>query len=277
MESISIKRLSFSHTVLASSELPKIPNKSISNILNKTFSTTGFTKAILLPKPLEILKNVSLSLEKGDILCISGKSGEGKSTLLRVIAGLEKASSGEITLFDEHIKPSEWTALSMAQRGLGFVFQNNALLSDLTVRDNIAVPLRYNKMMGTEDEIEQRVDRALLLMLARSFANEYPYSLSLGMRKRVAIARAWAMDAKILLLDEPTAGLDKNSRNNLLSLIKNLRGLYKTTILMVVSDLLVARDLDSKISFLIDKKLSDPMYYNEIRNNEDSRIRAMVM
>jgi len=276
MESISIKRLSFSRTVLTSSELPKVPNKSVTNILNKTFSSAGFTKAIFLPKPVEILKNVNLSLEKGDILCISGKSGEGKTTLLRVIAGLEKATSGEISLFDEQVKPSEWTALSMAQKGIGFVFQNNALISDLTVRDNITIPLRYNKK-GTEDEIEQKVDRALLLMLARSFANEYPYSLSLGMRKRVAIARSWAMDANILLLDEPTAGLDKNSRNNLLSLINNLRELYKTTIIMVINDLLVARDLNSKISFLLDKKLSDPVYYNEIRNNEDSRIRAMVM
>jgi len=275
MESISIKRLSFSRTVLASSELPKIQNKSISNILNKTFSTAGFTKAIFLPKPVEILKNVNLSLEKGDILCISGKSGEGKSTLLRVIAGLEKASSGEISLFDEPVKPSDWTALSMAQKGIGFVFQNNALISDLTVRDNIAVPLRYNKM-GTEEEIKQKVDRALLLMLARSFANDYPYSLSLGMRKRVAIARSWAMDANILLLDEPTAGLDKNSRNNLLSLINNLRELYKTTIIMVINDLLVAKDLNSKISFLLDKKLSEPVFYNEIKNNKDSRIRAMV-
>jgi len=275
MESISIKRLSFSHTVLMPSELPKIQNKSISNIITKTFSKTGFTKAIFLPKPVEVLKNVNLSLERGGILCISGKSGEGKSTLLRVIAGLEKATSGEISLFDEQVKPSEWTALSMAQKGLGFVFQNNALISDLTVRDNITIPLRYNKM-GTEEEIEQKVDRALLLMLARSFANDYPYSLSLGMRKRVAIARSWAMDANILLLDEPTAGLDKNSRNNLLSLINNLRELYKTTILMVINDLLVARDLNSKISFLLDKKLSEPMYYNEIRNNEDSRIRAMV-
>jgi phospholipid/cholesterol/gamma-HCH transport system ATP-binding protein len=276
MESISIKRLSFSRTVLTPSELPKIPNKSISNILNKTFSKTGFTNAIFLPKPLEILKNVNLTLEKGDILCISGKSGEGKSTLLRVIAGLEKAASGEISLFDEPVKHSEWTALSMAQKGIGFVFQNNALISDLTVRDNIAVPLRYNKM-GTEEEIEQKVNRALLLMLARSFADEYPYSLSLGMRKRVAIARSWALDANILLLDEPTAGLDKNSRNNLLSLINNLRELYKTTILMVINDLLVARDLNSKISFLIDKKLSEPIFYDDIRNNEDSRIRATIM
>ena len=276
MESISIKKLSFSHTVLMSSELPKISNKSVFSILNKTFSKAKLTKAIFLPKPLEILKNVNLSLKKGDILCISGKSGEGKSTLLRVIAGLEKATSGEISLFGEAVKQSEWTTLSMAQKGIGFVFQNNALISDLTVRDNIAMPLYYHKM-GTEKEIEQKVNRALLLMLASGFASEYPYSLSLGMRKRVAIARSWALNANILLLDEPTAGLDKNSRNNLLSLIDNLRELHKTTIIMVINDLLVAQDLNSKISFLIDKKLTEPMHYNDIKNSEDSRIRAMVM
>jgi len=224
---------------------------------------------------INILNGVNLFLDKGDMLCITGKSGEGKSTLLRVIAGLEKAISGEIVLFGEPVKQSEWDALSMAQRGIGFVFQNDALISDLTVRENITIPLRYHKM-GTEEEIKQKVDRALLLMLASSFADEYPYSLSLGMRKRVAIARSWALNAKVLLLDEPTAGLDKNSRVNLLSLVDNLKELYKTTIIMVVSDLQVARDLNSKISFLIDKKLTEPMYFDEIKTHDNLRIRAMV-
>jgi phospholipid/cholesterol/gamma-HCH transport system ATP-binding protein len=265
MEGISIKGLNFSHTILASTELPKnIPIKALAN----------FAGSLYLPKPLKILDNVRLSLERGEILCISGKSGEGKSSLLRVIAGLEKADSGELSLFGEHIKPQDWTALSMAQRGVGFVFQNSALISNLTVKENIAIPLRYHKM-GTEEEIEQKVNRALLLMLASGFAADYPYSLSLGMRKRVAIARSWAMDMKILLLDEPTTGLDKNSRINLLSLINNLRELYKTTIIMVINDLEVAVELNSKISFLLDKKLTEPMFYDEIRNNEDSRIRAM--
>jgi phospholipid/cholesterol/gamma-HCH transport system ATP-binding protein len=276
MESISIKNLKFSHTVLTQSELPKVTNKSLSNILSKTLKNAKLTQAIVAPKPLVILDGVNLSLEKGDVLCISGRSGDGKSSLLRVIAGLEKANSGEISLFGEPVAINEWNALSMAQKGIGFVFQNNALISDLTVRDNIAIPLRYHKM-GTEEEIEQKVNRALLLMLAGSFANEYPYSLSLGMRRRVAVARSWALDAKILLLDEPTAGLDKNSRVNFLSLMDNLRELYKTTIIMVTGDLEAARDLNSKISFLIDKKLTKPMYYNDIRNSEDYRIRAMAM
>jgi phospholipid/cholesterol/gamma-HCH transport system ATP-binding protein len=261
---------------MAISELPRISNKSsLYALMNKTLSTAKLTRAINLPKPLNILDGVNLSMEKGDVLCISGKSGEGKSSLLRVITGLEKATSGEISLFGEPIEQHEWNALSMASKGIGFVFQNNALLSDLTVRDNIAVPLRYHKL-GTEEEIDQKVERALLLMLASSFADEYPYSLSLGMRKRVAVARSWALDAKILLLDEPTAGLDRNSRIGFLSLMDNLRELYKTTIIMVTSDLNVARDLNSKISFLMDKKLTPPMYYDDLKNSDDPRIKAMA-
>jgi len=249
MESISVKGLNYSYTTLTQTEQPK---------------------------HISILKNVNFSLEKGDVFCISGKSGEGKTSLLRLIAGLEKAQSGDISLFGEPVKKNKWDALSMAQKGVGFVFQNNALISELTVKENIATPLRYHKL-GTEEEIEQKVNRALLLMLASSFANEYPFSLSLGMRKRVAIARSWAMDAKILLLDEPTAGLDKGSRINLLSLLDNLRELYKTTIIMVISDLQVAKDLNAKIAFILDKKLTEPMYYDDIRNNENDRIRGMLL
>ena len=276
MESISVRNLKFSHTIMVSSDLPRTSNKSFYNLMNRTLSKAKLTKAISLPKPMDILDNVNLSLEKGEVLCISGKSGEGKSSLLRVIAGLEKASFGEISLFGEPVLPNEWNALSMANKGIGFVFQNNALISDLTIKDNIAVPLRYHKM-GTEEEIEQKVNRALLLMLAGSFANDYPYSLSLGMKKRVAVARAWALDAKILLLDEPTAGLDRNSRINFLSLMDNLRELYKTTIIMVISDLQVARDLNSKISFLMDKKLTPPAFYDDLKNHENPRIRALMM
>ncbi|MDR2554668.1 MAG: ATP-binding cassette domain-containing protein [Fibromonadaceae bacterium] len=275
MESISIKNLKFSLRTYVKSELPRVTGKSLSGVLSKTLNEVKIANTIFMPSSVNILDGVNISLERGEMLCISGKSGAGKSSLLRVIAGLEKASDGEISLFGEPIKSNEWTALSMAQKGIGFVFQNSALISDLTVKENIAIPLLYHNM-GTNEEIEQKVNRALLLMLANGFANDYPYSLSLGMRKRVAVARSWAMDAKILLLDEPTAGLDRNSRINFLSLMNNLRELYKTTIIMVVSDLQIAYDTNSKISFLMDKKLTPPMYFDEIKDNADPRIRAMA-
>jgi len=275
MESISIKNLKFSIKTFIKSELPRGKGNSISNVLSKTLNEAKLANTIFLPKTVDILDGVNISLERGETLCISGKSGAGKSSLLRVIAGLEKASGGEVSLFGEPIKSNEWNALSMAHKGIGFVFQNSALISDLTVKENIAVPLLYHNM-GTNEEIEQKVNRALLLMLANGFANEYPYTLSLGMRKRVAVARSWAMDAKILLLDEPTAGLDRNSRINFLSLMNNLIELYKTTIIMVISDLQVAREVNSKISFLMDKKLTTPMYFDELKDNPDPRIRAMA-
>jgi len=275
MESISIKNLKFSLKTFIKSELPRGNGKSISSLLSKTLNEAKLANTIFLPKLIDILDGVNLSLERGEMLCISGKSGVGKSLLLRVIAGLEKASGGEISLFGEPIKSNEWTALSMAHKGIGFVFQNSALISDLTVKENIAIPLLYHNM-GTSEEIDQKVNRALLLMLANGFANEYPYTLSLGMRKRVAVARSWAMDAKILLLDEPTAGLDRNSRINFLSLMNNLVELYKTTIIMVISDLQVAREVNSKISFLMDKKLTTPMYFDELKDSPDHRIRAMA-
>jgi len=275
MESISIKNLKFSIKTFIKSELPRGNGKSLSSMLSKTLNEAKLANTVFLPKNVDILDGVNISLERGETLCISGKSGAGKSSLLRVIAGLEKASGGEVSLFGEPIKSNEWNALSMAHKGIGFVFQNSALISDLTVKENIAIPLLYHNM-GTNEEIEQKVDRALLLMLANGFANEYPYTLSLGMRKRVAVARSWAMDAKILLLDEPTAGLDRNSRINFLSLMNNLIELYKTTIIMVVSDLQVARDVNSKISFLMDKKLTPPMYFDELKDHPDPRIRAMA-
>jgi phospholipid/cholesterol/gamma-HCH transport system ATP-binding protein len=275
MESISIKNLKFSLKTFTKSELPMVTGKSLSSVLSKTLSEARLANTVFMPSYLNILDGVNMSLERGEMLCISGKSGAGKSSLLRVIAGLEKASDGEISLFGEPVKSNEWTALSMAQKGIGFVFQNSALISDLTVKENIAIPLLYHNM-GTNEEIEQKVNRALLLMLANGFANEYPYTLSLGMRKRVAVARSWAMDAKILLLDEPTAGLDRNSRINFLSLMNNLRELYKTTIIMVVSDLQIAYDTNSKISFLMDKKLTPPMHFNQLKDSPDLRIRAMA-
>ncbi|MCL1967146.1 MAG: ATP-binding cassette domain-containing protein [Fibromonadales bacterium] len=275
MESLSIKNLKFNLRTFVKSELPRVAGKSISGVLSKTLSEVKIANTVFMPSFINILDGVNMSLERGEMLCISGKSGAGKSSLLRVIAGLEKASEGEISLFGEPVKSNEWTALSMAQKGIGFVFQNSALISDLTVKENIAVPLLYHNM-GTNEEIEQKVNRALLLMLANGFANDYPYSLSLGMRKRVAVARSWAMDAKILLLDEPTAGLDRNSRINFLSLMNNLRELYKTTIIMVISDLQIAYDTNSKISFLMDKKLTPPMYFDEIQDSSDPRIRAMA-
>lgn len=231
----------------------------------KGLAGTGFSRPRMLgffdssskKQDEELISGANLTIKKGETLCIGGASGQGKSALLRVIAGLARPSAGRIFYFGEYIPPERLTALEIAKRQVGFVFQNGALISNLRVRDNIALPLRYHKI-GTPEEIEEKICMAMDLMRVRDYANLFPHMLSVGMQKRVAIARSWAMGPQLLLMDEPTAGLDNYNRRNLLPLIDNMRTLFKTTIIIVTHDLMVANELDCKITFLHRKVLTEP-------------------
>ena len=217
----------------------------------------GFFESGIQPGEEELISGANLVLKKGETLCIGGGSGQGKSALLRVIAGLARPNLGKLYYFGEYIPPERLTALEVAKRQVGFVFQNGALISNLRVRDNIALPLRYHKV-GTPTEIEDKINMAMDLMRVRDCAGMFPHQLSVGMQKRVAIARSWAMGPQLLLMDEPTAGLDNYNRRNLLPLIDNMRTLFKTSIIIVTHDLMVAKELGCKITFLAQKTLTEP-------------------
>ncbi|MBP5247952.1 MAG: ATP-binding cassette domain-containing protein [Fibrobacter sp.] len=210
----------------------------------------------------DVLDGLDLVLGRGETLCIAGASGRGKSLLLRLIAGLDKPASGAFYYFGEHLPLSQHNALEVARRGAELIFQNGALISNLTVRENISMPLYYHHR-GTDDEIEHRVNMALDLMRVRDEENKYPHMLSSGLAKRVAIARAWAMDPRLLLMDEPTAGLDNYNRNSLLPLIDNMQALFKTSMILVTHDLLIARELGADLCFLENKRLTQRMKFEE--------------
>ena len=227
----------------------------------------GFFESGIQPGEQELISGANLVLKKGETLCIGGASGQGKSALLRVIAGLARPNSGKIYVFGEYIPPERLTALEIAKRQVGLVFQNGALISNLRVHDNIALPLRYHKL-GSPAEIEDKVRMAMDLMRVRDYANLFPHMLSVGMQKRVAIARSWAMSPQLLLMDEPTAGLDNYNRRNLLPLIDNMRTLFKTSIIIVTHDLMVAKELGCKITFLHQKKLTEPHSFETWLNGD---------
>lgn len=203
----------------------------------------------------ELLSNINLTINRSETICIGGPSGQGKTALLRIMAGLIRPTHGNLFYFGEYIPPERLTALEIAKRKVGMVFQNGALISNLNVRDNIALPLKYHKVCS-EVELNERINMAMDLMRVRDEANLFPHMLSTGMKKRVAIARSWAMDPKLLLMDEPTAGLDNYNRRNILPLIDNMRTLFKTTIVIVTHDLLISKELNCKICFVNNKTLT---------------------
>ena len=176
----------------------------------------------------ELICGANLVLNRGETLCIGGPSGQGKSALLRVIAGLARPSEGRLYYFGEHIPAERQTALEIAKRQVGLVFQNGALISNLRVRDNIALPLRYHKK-GSPKEIEDKINMAMDLMRVRDCATMFPHQLSVGMQKRVAIARSWAM-----------------------------RILFKTSIIIITHDLMIAKELNCNLVFLYNKTLTEP-------------------
>ena len=218
---------------------------------------------------LQVLNNASFSVDPGERVCIWGPSGSGKSTFLRILAGLEKASEGSVIVQGKAADMDNPRGIDPVRKELGFVFQNSALISNLSVFDNVALPLKYHRL-GALDIIEDKVKKALNNMLVGEYATAFPHQLSLGIQKRVAIARTLVLNPSILLMDEPTAGLDHLNRVNLLALLYNVCQLRKVTILMVTHDLEIPRELNAKVSILNHGKLSTPMWLDDLLQTESS-------
>ena len=229
-----------------------------------------------------LFENVDLQVLRGDVLILAGESGRGKSTLLRLLIGLEKPSpdllgseQGQVFLLGEDIWDVPVDRLRELRRRTGYVFQNNALLSNMSVRDNIAVPLRYHTDRSEED-IAQEVSKWVDSLLLSGHDKKRPALLSLGMQKRAAVARAMAMRPEILFLDEPTAGLDARNNDTMLSLIGNLRALSNVAIVMVTHDLTAARALGGKVALLMDGTLRPPRSLDQLLHSEDPRERELM-
>ena len=182
-----------------------------------------------------VLNDVSLEVSKGEVFGIIGKSGAGKSSLLKALSSLESISSGEITLFGETLLLKDKKKLKAFRKKLGMIFQNFQLLSSRTVRENIALPLELEKVK--KPEIEKRVEELLALVGLTKRADSYPSSLSGGEKQRVAIARALACNPSILFCDEATSALDPKTTNEILDLLCKLNEELSLTLLVVTHEM----------------------------------------
>jgi sulfate transport system ATP-binding protein len=177
----------------------------------------------------QALEDVSLSVPDGSLTALLGPSGGGKSTLLRVIAGLEVPDAGEVLFSGEAV-----TTLPAQERGVGFVFQHYAAFKHMTVRDNIAFGLKIRKR--PKAEVRERVDELLALVHLGGWAERYPAQLSGGQRQRMALARALAVQPRVLLLDEPFGALDATVRKELRDWLRKLHDEVHVTTIFVTHD-----------------------------------------
>lgn len=193
----------------------------------------------------EALKDVTLKIEAGECFGIAGKSGEGKSTLLRIMNGLEVPTKGEVIIDGVNINTMPESELRDLRQSIGFVFQSHALVSNMTVRENILLPLRFSKN-NTHDSLELVAQFVGVL----DKLDRYPSQLSLGQRQRVSIARALIMQPKILLCDEITASLDDTTTLEILEVIRNIIDQYHTTVVFVSHKINDIRYLADRVAVL---------------------------
>jgi phospholipid/cholesterol/gamma-HCH transport system ATP-binding protein len=222
-----------------------------------------------------LLRGVSLTLSPGKLLIICGQSGSGKSSLMRVLMGLEKPKSGIIKIFDKEIGGLTDSEYNLLKSRIGCVFQNAALISTQTVEGNLKLPLVYHNLANIE-EIEKRVENTLEMLLIKKYRSHFPTELSLGLQKRAAVARAIINSPELIFMDEPTSGLDSISKKLIIPLIENIRMVHNVSMIIISNDMTIAREMDADIGVLKEGEMLEPMRYNQLKGSPDSFVKELL-
>jgi phospholipid/cholesterol/gamma-HCH transport system ATP-binding protein len=208
------------------------------NNLNKSFGVQ------------EVLNNVSFNLFNGENLVILGKSGSGKSVLIKCIVRLLNPNGGKITVFGEDVSKLNTKNLGELREKIGFLFQSGALYDSMTVKENLEFPLRRIKRNLTQKEIDAKVKEVLENVGLFDALDKMPSQLSGGMRKRISLARTIVVDPLIMLYDEPTTGLDPVTSDEISSLINIVQEKYKTSSIIITHDIECARATANRVIML---------------------------
>jgi phospholipid/cholesterol/gamma-HCH transport system ATP-binding protein len=219
-----------------------------------------------------VLNDFNFNLKKGENVAVLGKSGSGKSVLIKCIIGLLKPDSGNISVLGRDIVKISHDELDHVRVKVGFLFQSNALYDSMTVRENLEFPLRRHWIKITQEETDHRVMEALENVGLEHTVDMLPVELSGGMRKRIALARTLILDPEIMLYDEPTTGLDPITGREISNLMRDLGEKYSTSSMIISHDMNCIRTTADRIVMLIDGKAYAEGTYEELKDTKDQKV-----
>ncbi len=222
----------------------------------------------------EVLKNISLQLFNGENLAILGKSGSGKSVLIKCIVRLFDPDNGTINVLGEDVNALNNKDLEELRKKIGFLFQSGALYDSMTVRQNLEFPLRRIKKDLNQKERDEKVKEVLENVGLSDAIDKMPSQLSGGMRKRISLARTIVVDPKIILYDEPTTGLDPATSDEISSLINDVQKKYKTSSLIITHDIECARATANRVIMLNDGEVYQEGELGSFEKSDDPLIRS---
>ncbi|TBN04317.1 ATP-binding cassette domain-containing protein [Hyunsoonleella flava] len=222
-----------------------------------------------------VLNGFSMQLHQGENLVIMGKSGSGKSVMIKCLVGLMEADSGAITVMGNDITKLNQESLDILRADIGFLFQGSALYDSMTVRENLEFPLRrHTKKFGDNVDTEKLVIEALENVGLISAIDLMPAELSGGMKRRIAIARTLILQPKIILYDEPTSGLDPITAKEIIILMQEIQKKYNTSSLIITHDVDCARVISDRMILLIHGIDYAVGTFKELSVSKDPKIKA---
>lgn len=222
-----------------------------------------------------VLEGFNMNLYEGENLVIMGKSGSGKSVMIKCLIGLEEPDSGSIEVMGKNIKELEHWELDELRTEIGFLFQGSALYDSMSVRENLEFPLRrHTKKFGVIEDTTPMVMEALENVGLANTINLMPSELSGGMKRRVALARTLILQPKIILYDEPTTGLDPITSKEIILLMMSIQKKYNTSSIIITHDVDCARVISNRMILLIDNINYAEGTFEELSASEDPKIKA---
>lgn len=219
-----------------------------------------------------VLKDVDLDVFKGENLVVLGKSGTGKSVLIKIIIGLLTPDRGMVKVLNNVVDEISYQELLQLRLKVGFSFQNSALYDSMTVRQNLEFPLVRNRRDLTKGEVDHAVESTLDAVGLSQAINQMPSELSGGQRKRIGIARTLILQPEIMLYDEPTAGLDPITCMDINNLINEVQERYHTSSIVITHDLTCAKMVGNRVAMLLDGKFERQGSFEEVFNTNDERV-----